>query len=86
MPKVTWVGAAARDKPKVKYLAAVFRAYRKAAGMTSKDVAEAVGCSASNARVQMNKPGAEWNIGQLTAYCDALHIPYSEAAEAAMRG
>ena len=59
MPKVTWI------KPKVNELAALFSTYRKARGMTSAQIAEEIGCTAQNVRVQMNKPGSDWNIGQL---------------------
>ena len=82
MPKVTWRQPA---KVQVNELAALFRAYRKARGMTSEDIAAKVGCTAQNARVQMNKPAREWNIGQLLRYCDALDIPYDEALAAAAK-
>lgn len=82
MPKVKWLPA---TEPKINHLAALFFAYRKARGMTSKDIAEQIGCSDSNARVQMNKPGREWQIGQLLRYCDVLGIPYTEALEAAIK-
>ncbi len=79
MPKVTWI------KPKVNELAALFSTYRKARGMTSAQIAEEIGCTAQNARVQMNKPGSDWNIGQLLRYCDVLGIPYDEALAAAAK-
>jgi len=81
MPKVTWI------KPPVKTneLAALFRAYRKAKNMTSTQLAEKLGCTSQNVRVQMNKPGKEWKIGQLLKYCDALEIPYEEALNAAAK-
>lgn len=79
MPKVTWV------KPKVNELAALFRAYRKARNMTSTQIAEEIGTTPGNARTQMNKPGREWNIGQLLRYCDVLGIPYDEALSAAAK-
>lgn len=79
MPKLTWI------KPKVNELAALFAAYRKARNMTSTQIAEMIGCTPQNARVQMNKPGREWNIGQLLRYCDVLGIPYEEALAAAAK-
>lgn len=79
MPKVTWM------KPKVNELAALFAAYRKARHLTSTQIAEKIGCTPQNARVQMNKPGREWNIGQLLRYCDVLGIPYDEALAAAAK-
>jgi hypothetical protein len=82
MPKVKWIG---RPSPKVNELAALFRAYRKDRGMTSVDIGAALGCTPENARYQMNKPGADWNIGQLMKYCDVLHIPYEEAIAAAVK-
>jgi hypothetical protein len=80
VPKVKWIQPA-----KVNELAALFYKYRRARGMTSKDIADQIGCSDSNARVQMNKPGREWQIGQLLRYCDTLGIPYTEALEAAIK-
>jgi len=80
MPKVTWI-----IKPKVNNLAALFRAYRMARHMTSVQVAEKLGCTPQNARVQMNKPGEDWNVGQLLRYCDVLGIPYDEAFAAAAK-
>lgn len=79
MPKVKWI------KPKVNELAALFRAYRKARNMTSVQIADKIGCTPQNARVQMNKPGKDWNIGQLMRYCDVLGIPYEDALEAAAK-
>lgn len=81
MPKVKWIGKPA----KVNYLAALFTAYRRARKMSSAQVAEIVGCSPSNARSQMCKPGKDWNVGQLIQYCDALGIPYEEAFAAAAK-
>ena len=54
-------------------------------GHSCSEIAEIVGCSPGNARYQMNKPGTEWNIGQLMKYCDALGIPYEEALKAAIQ-
>ncbi|MBQ9662089.1 MAG: helix-turn-helix domain-containing protein [Oscillospiraceae bacterium] len=82
MPKVTWIS---QPKPKVNELAALFRAYRKARNMTSDDIGKAVGCTPQNARYQMNKPGTDWNIGQLLKYCDVLGIPYEDAFKAAIQ-
>ena len=81
MPKVKYLTPA----PKVNHLAALFRAYRKARGMTSADIAEAVGCTEENARYQQNKPGTDWNVGRLMEYCDVLGIPYEEAFREAVR-
>ena len=79
MPKVGW------NKPKPNYLAALFRAYRKERNMTSKDIADALGCTAENVRTQQNKSGREWNVGKLMQYCDVLGIPYADAFEAATK-
>lgn len=82
MPKVTWI----KPTPvKVNELAALFTAYRRARNMSSAAIAAEIGCSPSNARCQMNKPGKEWNIGQLLRYCDVLGIPYDEALTAAAK-
>lgn len=82
MPKVKWIS---QPKPKANELAALFHAYRVARRMTSAQIGEAVGTSAAYARYQMNKPGKEWNIGQLLLYCDVLGIPYDDALEAAAK-
>ena len=79
MPKVKWI------KPKVNELAALFRTYRTARHMTSTQTAEKIGCTPQNARVQMNKPGRDWNVGMLLRYCDVLGIPYDEALQAAAK-
>ena len=79
MPKVTWI------KPKVNELAALFSTYRKARHMTSAQIADIIGCTPQNARVQMNKPGRDWNVGMLLRYCDVLGIPYDEALQAAAK-
>lgn len=79
MRKLSWM------KPEVNELAAVFRAYRTARHMTSTQIAEEIGCTPQNARVQMNKPAKDWNIGQLFRYCDVLGIPYEEALAAAAK-
>lgn len=79
MPKVKWI------KPKVNELAALFRTYRTARRMTSTQIAEKIGCTPQNARVQMNKPGKDWNVGMLLRYCDVLGIPYDEALQAAAK-
>lgn len=80
MPRVTWI-----NRPKVNELAALFRTYRTARNMTSAQIADRIGCTAQNARVQMNKPGRDWNVGMLLRYCDALGIPYDEALKAAAK-
>lgn len=82
MPKVTWMN---RSPPKVNHLAALFRAYRKASGMTSTTIAAKLGCTADNARRNMNKPGRCWTVGDLCKYCDVLSIPYEEAFAAAAK-
>ena len=79
MPKVKWI------KPKVNELAALFRTYRTTRHMTSTQIAEKIGCTPQNARVQMNKPGRDWNVGMLLRYCDVLGIPYDEALQAAAK-
>lgn len=79
MPKVKWI------KPKVNELAALFRTYRTERHMTSTQIAEKIGCTPQNARVQMNKPGKDWNVGMLLRYCDVLGIPYDEALQAAAK-
>lgn len=80
MPKVKWI-----QPVKVNELAALFTAYRRARGMNSAAIAEKIGCAASTARYQMNRPGREWRVGELMDYCDALNIPYQEALEAATK-
>ena len=79
MPKVTWM------KQPVNELASVFAKYRRKKRMSSAQVADMIGCTPQNARVQMNKPGKAWNVGQLMLYCDVLGIPYDEAFAAASK-
>lgn len=81
MPKIKYL----TPPPKVNHLAALFRAYRKARGMTSQDMARKLGCTPENCRMQMNKPSTEWNVGKLMQYCDVLGIPYEEAFQEAVR-
>ena len=80
MPGVKWI-----RPPEVNHLAALFRAYRKATGLTSREIGAAMGCSPENARHQMNKPARLWTVGMLKAYCEVLHIPIKEALEAAAK-
>lgn len=82
MPKLTWMN---KRPPKINYLAALFREYRRATGMTSADMAEELDCSEENCRCQMNKPAEKWNVGQLMRYCDVLGIPYADAFDAAVK-
>ena len=79
MPKVTWIHTPA---PKINHLAELFRAYRKATGLTSEKLAEKIGCTPENVRAQMNKPVEQWQIGRLFEYCDALGIPHEDALRA----
>ena len=81
MPKIKYLTPA----PKVNHLAALFRAYRRERNMTSRDIADRLGCTPENARIQQNKPGTEWNVGRLMEYCDILGIPYEEAFREAVR-
>ena len=69
MPKVTWI------KPKVNELAALFRTYRNARHMTSTQIAEKIGCTPQNARVQMNIPARSGTSGSsyATVTCSAFH-------------
>lgn len=85
MPKVTFLTCTKPKKPKVNELAALFRAYRTAKGLTSEKIGAALGCSPENVRCQMNKPPEDWNIGKLMKYCDVLGIPYEEAFAAAAK-
>lgn len=82
MPKIKYLGP---PRVEVNELAALFTAYRRARKMSSADIAREIGCSPSNARCQMNKPGEDWNIGQLVKYCDVLGIPYEQALAAAAK-
>lgn len=83
MPRVTYITGNKPVKPN--YLAAVFAAYRKANNITSEDVAKRVGCSPSNVRCQIAKPGSEWKIGHLVKYCEAMGVPVMEALEIAVK-
>ena len=74
-----------KNQPKVNYLAALFRAYRKTTGLNSTMIGAKVGCTADNARRNMNKPGENWTIGSLLCYCDVLGIPRTEAFDMAQK-
>ena len=79
MPKVSWV------RPKVNYLAALLEAYKKDQRMTYDKLGKLIGCSGQNAKQQMARPADKWTVGQIKAYCDALNIPYEDAALAAVQ-
>ena len=79
MPKVSW------GKPKVNYLAALFRTYRKEKRMTSEQIGKLLGVSAVSVRAQMNKDAEKWRIGDLKLYCEALGIPIEDALAAAIQ-
>ena len=80
MPKVKWI----RQK-KVNHLAALLREYKRAAGMSSAEIAEKLGCTADNVRRQIGKPADKWTIGALKRYCEAIGIPLDDALEAAAK-
>ncbi len=82
MPKVTW---RSKPKPKVNYLAAVLREYKRAAGLTSEKIADLLNVSPEHVRYMIGKPADKWNIGQLKEYCDVIGCPYAEALEAAAK-
>ena len=86
MPKVVWIGGEKRRKAKpVNHLSAVLRGYKLAAGLTSDEIGQRLGCSAQNVRHQMSKPAAQWQIGMLRKYCDAIGCPLEEALQAAAK-
>ena len=76
MPKLTWMN---KSPPKVNYLEAVMKGYKRARGMTSEDIAKKLGCSPENVRTQLRKPAGDWKVGTVMRYCDILQIPYEEA-------
>lgn len=83
MPKLTWMNK--RQPPKVNYLEALLKAYKRAQGLTSEMIAEKLGYSPENVRQQLRKPAKAWNIGALMQYCDILGVPYEEAFREAVR-
>lgn len=82
MPKLTWMN---KSPPRVNYLAALLREYKRAAQRTSDDLAKELGCTPENIRGQIRKPAEKWTVGQLMIYCDLLQIPYEEAFSAAIK-
>ena len=79
MPKVSWV------RPKVNYLSALLKTYKKERRMTSEQLGKLLGVTGAQVRAQINKPADKWQIGRLKLYCDALGIPYEEAVIAAIQ-
>ena len=82
MPKVTWIS---RPRKPVNYLAAVLREYKRAAGLTSAQIADMMECTPEHVRALLGKPADNWRIGQLKQFCDVIGCPYSEAFEAAAK-
>ena len=70
-------------RPRPKYLAETFRAYKKDSGITSTDIAKRLKCSPENVRTQLNTPAEKWNVGALLRVCEILQIPPEEAIRAA---
>ena len=86
MPKVAWIGGEKRRKTKpVNHLAVTLRGYKQAAGLTSAQIAQRVGCSPENVRTQLNKPADQWRIGMLRQYCAVIGCPLEEALAAAAK-
>lgn len=82
MPRLTWMN---KSPPKVNYLAALLREYKRAVGKTSEELGKELGCTPENIRAQIRKPAELWTVGQLMTYCDLLQVPYEEAFDAAMK-
>ena len=82
MPKVKWIR---EPEQPVNRLAALFRAYRRSRGMSAAELAEAMGCSEQAVRQLMSRPPAEWRIGQIQRFCEALGVPIEEALMEVMR-
>lgn len=78
MPKLTWM----KKKPEIKYLSALFTAYRQATGITSDQIGAQLGCTGDNVRAMLRRPGKMWRIGELFRFCEILNVPISEAIEA----
>lgn len=85
MPKVKWIGGDKKPRKPVNHLAATLRGYKLASGLTSDEIGQRLGCSAQNVRHQMSKPAAQWQIGMLRKYCDAIGCPIEEALAAAAK-
>lgn len=81
MPKVTYI----KPKRKVNYLAAVLREYKRAAGLTSAQIADMMECTPEHVRSLLGKPADNWRIGKLKEFCGVIGCPISEALEAATR-
>ena len=79
MPKVKWC----KVPPKVNYLAALFKAYKKANKISTAAMAEKLGCSQQNVAQQISRDTDLWTIGQLKKYSAAAGVPLEEAVRAA---
>ena len=79
MPKVSW------NRPKPNYVKSLLTVYRKEAHMTYETLGKLVGCSAQNAKQNVNKPADMWRIRDLKRYCEALDVPIEDAVLAAIQ-
>ena len=61
----------------------LFQRYAKAYDMTFSDIGDALGCSAANVSILLNRPTSKWTVHQIKAFSDALHVPIAEAIAAA---
>lgn len=69
--------------PEPMYLKELFQRYAKAYDMTFSDIGEAMGCSAANVSILLNRPTAKWTVQQIKAFSEVLHVPIAEAVAAA---
>ena len=69
--------------PEPMYLKELFQRYARAYGMNFSDIGAALGCSAANVSILLNRPTAKWTILQINQFCEALHVPIAEAVAAA---
>lgn len=81
MPKIKYIA----PKRRVNYLAAVLREYKRAAGLTSAQIADVLECTPEHVRALLGKPADNWRIGQLKKFCGVIGCPIGEALEAAVR-
>ena len=81
MPKIKYI----KPKRRVNYLAAVLREYKRAAGLTSAQIADVLECTPEHVRALLGKPADNWRIGQLKKFCGVIGCPIGEALEAAAR-
>ena len=69
--------------PPPNYVAELFRRYSKAQQITTDNIGAALGISGAAVRYALNRPVRAWKVEDLQKYCSILHVPLSDAFQAA---